>query len=70
MRRTLALAVLAAVAVAAPVPAAQAAPRDAVDCFRQYVTRADPVPQTPEEYVEATVRDANRTAAFALCVAS
>lgn len=47
---------------AAPAP-------DAVECFRQYVTHAEPVPRTPEEYVAAAVRDVHRTVTFAGCVA-
>lgn len=38
------------------------------ECFVQYVTRAEPVPRTPEEYVAAAVRDVNRTVTFAGCV--
>ncbi len=69
MRRPLALAVLAAAALAAPATAGSDRP-DAVECFVRYVTVAEPVPQTPEEYVAAVVRDVNRTVTFVVCVAT
>lgn len=67
MRRTLALAAVAAAALAAPASAS--AEPDALDCFRTYVTRAEPVPQTPQEHVDAAVRDVYRTVTFVTCVA-
>lgn len=70
MRRPLALAVLAAAAFAVPAGADAPEPPDTVECFRRYVTVADPVPRTPEEYVAAVVRDVNRTVTFGLCVAT
>ena len=42
---------------------------DAVECFRQYVTRAEPVPRTLEERVAAALRDVDRTVTFAECLA-
>ncbi len=68
MRRTLALAAVAAAALAAPASAAPDQP-GAIQCFVTYVTRAEPVPQTPEEYVAAAVRDVHRTVTFVTCVA-
>jgi len=65
LRRTLALAAVALACAAVPASAAT----DPVECFRQFVTVAEPVPQTPEEYVAAAVRDVNRTVVFVTCVA-
>jgi hypothetical protein len=52
-----------------PATAAPAPSTPVVECFRRFVTVAEPVPQTPEEYVAAAVRDVNRVVAFVTCLA-
>ncbi|HEX8003604.1 MAG TPA: hypothetical protein VF519_13000 [Mycobacteriales bacterium] len=81
MTRLVALAALAA--AAAPFAPASATPPAAPpgiavppvpgeelgNCVRTLVLYAEPVPRTPEEYVDAAVRDAHRVVTFAGCLA-
>lgn len=85
MRKTvLALVAFAAIAPAVPAAAQPTPPvsvEHAKDCFVQYVTVAEPpmrpvvitsegqVTVTPSEATNKVVRDANRTARFAACLA-